>query len=72
MVRHPTSHERRSGQPWDASYRDGPAPWDIGQPQPAITRLASKAVLRGRCSMRAAGRVRTPFTSPPGIVSAGR
>jgi SAM-dependent methyltransferase len=27
--------------PWDASYRDGPAPWDIGRPQPAIVRLAS-------------------------------
>ena len=39
--RHPTSHERRAGLPWDASYRDGPAPWDIGQPQPAVVRLAS-------------------------------
>jgi SAM-dependent methyltransferase len=39
--RQPTSHERLSGLPWDASYRDGPAPWDIGQPQPAIVRLAS-------------------------------
>jgi SAM-dependent methyltransferase len=39
--RHPTSHERRSGLPWDASYRgEQPAPWDIGQPQPAIVRLA--------------------------------
>lgn len=26
--------------PWDASYQNGPAPWDIGQPQPAIVRLA--------------------------------
>jgi 2-polyprenyl-3-methyl-5-hydroxy-6-metoxy-1,4-benzoquinol methylase len=47
MVRHPTSHERRSGQPWDASYRDGPPPWEIGQPQPAITRLASKGGFTG-------------------------
>jgi SAM-dependent methyltransferase len=39
--RRPTSHEQLSGQPWDTSYRDGPAPWDIGQPQPAIARLAS-------------------------------
>ena len=30
-----------TGRPWDASYRDGPAPWDIGRPQPAIARLAS-------------------------------
>jgi SAM-dependent methyltransferase len=28
-----------SGQPWDASYQDGPAPWDIGVPQPAIERV---------------------------------
>lgn len=39
--RHPTSHERMTGQPWDASYRDGPARWDIGKPQPAIVRMAS-------------------------------
>jgi SAM-dependent methyltransferase len=39
--RPPTSHERRSGRPWDASYYDGPAPWDIGRPQPAVARLAS-------------------------------
>jgi SAM-dependent methyltransferase len=30
-----------TGLPWDASYRDGPAPWDIGRPQPAIARVAS-------------------------------
>src|SRR4029450_12610117 len=52
--RHPTSHERLTGRPWDASYHDGPAPWDIGQkpapigrgdcaqPQPAIVRVASE------------------------------
>lgn len=45
--RRPTSHERMTGQPWDASYRDGPAPWDIGRPQPAIVRLASKGVFAG-------------------------
>jgi SAM-dependent methyltransferase len=39
--RHPTSHERMAGRPWDASYRNGPAPWDIGGPQPVIVRLAS-------------------------------
>ena len=37
--RHPTSHERLTGLPWDASYHDGPAP--VCQPQPAIVRLAS-------------------------------
>ena len=39
--RQPTSHERLLGQPSDASYRDGPAPWDVGRPQPAVARLAS-------------------------------
>jgi len=45
--RHPTSHERISGRPWDASYHDGPAPWDIGQPQPAVVRLASEGGFTG-------------------------
>jgi SAM-dependent methyltransferase len=45
--RRPTSHERMSGQPWDASYHDGPPPWDIGQPQPAIVRLASAGGFAG-------------------------
>ena len=45
--RHPTSHERLTGLPWDAWYRDGPAPWDIGQPQPAIMRLASEGGFAG-------------------------
>jgi|SRR5271163_588626 len=45
--RRPTNHERMYGQPWDASYRDGPAPWDIGRPQPAIARLASEGGFAG-------------------------
>ena len=45
--RPPTSHEQRSGRPWDASYHDGPAPWDIGQPQPAVVRLASAGGFTG-------------------------
>jgi SAM-dependent methyltransferase len=45
--RRPTSHERRAGQPWDASYLDGPAPWDIGRPQPAILRLAGEGAFAG-------------------------
>ncbi len=36
-----------TGLPWDASYRDGPAPWDIGHPQPAIVRLASAGGFAG-------------------------
>src|SRR6202158_380979 len=45
--RHPTSHERLTGLPWDASYHDGPAPWDIGQPQVAIVRVASEGGFTG-------------------------
>jgi SAM-dependent methyltransferase len=45
--RQPTSHERMAGQPWDASYHQGPAPWDIGRPQPAIVRLASQGGFAG-------------------------
>jgi ubiquinone/menaquinone biosynthesis C-methylase UbiE len=37
-----------AGRPWDASYHDGPAPWDIGQPQPAIVRLAAECGFSGR------------------------
>jgi SAM-dependent methyltransferase len=46
-ARPPTSHERRAGEPWDASYRDGPAPWDTGRPQPAVRRLASEGAFAG-------------------------
>jgi ubiquinone/menaquinone biosynthesis C-methylase UbiE len=36
-----------SGLPWDASYHDGTAPWDIGRPQPAIVRLAAEGGIAG-------------------------
>ncbi len=36
-----------TGLPWDASYHDGPPPWDTGRPQPAIVRLASAGGLAG-------------------------
>jgi ubiquinone/menaquinone biosynthesis C-methylase UbiE len=45
--RNPTSHERMTGLPWDASYYDGPAPWDIGHPQSAIVRVASEGGFTG-------------------------
>jgi SAM-dependent methyltransferase len=45
--RPPTSHERMTGLPWDASYHDGPAPWDVGQPQPAVVRVAAAGGLAG-------------------------
>jgi SAM-dependent methyltransferase len=45
--RPPTSHERLAGKPWDASYLDGAPPWDIGQPQPAIVRLARQGAFAG-------------------------
>jgi SAM-dependent methyltransferase len=43
-----------TGLPWDASYQDGPAPWDLGHAQPAIVRVAaaggfSGAVLDAGC-----------------------
>jgi SAM-dependent methyltransferase len=55
-ARQPTSHERLAGRPWDASYSDGPAPWDIGKPQPAVERLAAEggftgAVLDAGCGL---------------------
>jgi len=45
--RQPTSHERQAGRPWDASYIDGPPPWDIGRPQPAVERLARQGAFAG-------------------------
>jgi SAM-dependent methyltransferase len=45
--RQPTSHERMTGLPWDASYRDGAPPWDIGHPQPAVVRVASDGGFAG-------------------------
>ena len=36
-----------SGRPWDASYQDGPAPWDIGWPQPVVMRLAAEGGFAG-------------------------
>jgi SAM-dependent methyltransferase len=36
-----------AGRPWDASYHDGPAPWDIGRPQSAVVRLASAGGFAG-------------------------
>ena len=43
-----------SGRPWDTSYQDGPAPWDTGQPQPVVVRVAAEggfvgAVLDAGC-----------------------
>ncbi|WUJ69279.1 class I SAM-dependent methyltransferase [Kribbella soli] len=46
-TRQPTSHERMSGRPWDASYQDGPAPWEFGGPQPAVVQLVSEGAFRG-------------------------
>lgn len=36
-----------TGRPWDASYHDGPAPWDIGEPQPTVVRLAAAGGFTG-------------------------
>jgi SAM-dependent methyltransferase len=40
-------HQLHAGRPWDESYRDGPAPWDLGEPQPAISRLAAEGAFTG-------------------------
>jgi SAM-dependent methyltransferase len=45
--RKPTIHEQRAGRPWDASYLDATPPWDIGQPQPAVVRLAGEGAFAG-------------------------
>ena len=45
--RQPTSHERLTGESWDASYRHGPAPWDVGGPQPAVLRMAAEGGFAG-------------------------
>ncbi|WP_336082472.1 class I SAM-dependent methyltransferase [Nocardia sp. SSK8] len=42
-----TSHERASGRPWSASYLPGPAPWDIGAPQPAVAELIAAGAFTG-------------------------
>lgn len=42
-----TRHEREAGRPWDASYHDGRAPWDIGAPQPAVVRLVTAGMFVG-------------------------
>jgi SAM-dependent methyltransferase len=36
-----------AGQPWDASYQDGRAPWDVGHPQPVVVRLAAAGGFAG-------------------------
>jgi ubiquinone/menaquinone biosynthesis C-methylase UbiE len=36
-----------TGLPWDTSYQDGPAPWDIGRPQPVVVRLAAAGGFAG-------------------------
>jgi SAM-dependent methyltransferase len=46
--REPTSHERRFDQPWDTSYSEGPAPWDLGRPQPAVVRLSASGAFAGK------------------------
>ncbi|NUP82816.1 MAG: class I SAM-dependent methyltransferase [Nonomuraea sp.] len=36
-----------TGLPWDASYHDGPAPWDVERPQPAVVRVAAQGGFAG-------------------------
>jgi len=34
-------------RPWDDSYRDGPAPWEIGRPQPSLATLIESGAFTG-------------------------
>jgi SAM-dependent methyltransferase len=36
-----------AGRPWDASYQDGRAPWDVGHPQLVVVRLAAAGGFAG-------------------------
>jgi SAM-dependent methyltransferase len=36
-----------TGRPWDASYHGEPAPWDVGEPQPAVARLVAAGGFAG-------------------------
>jgi SAM-dependent methyltransferase len=36
-----------TGVPWDASYADGPAPWEFGGAQPAVVKLAAGGGFEG-------------------------
>lgn len=36
-----------TGLPWDASYHNGPAPWDVGGPQPTVVRVAAAGGFTG-------------------------
>lgn len=42
-----SSHKRRSGRAWEVSYLEGPAPWDVGYPQPAVVRVAAAGGFAG-------------------------
>ena len=61
--REPTHEALRMGEPWDRRYHDGPAPWDIERPQPAVVREHPKVASRGPCWMRAVEVARTRSTS---------
>ena len=65
--RHPTSHERLTGLHWDASYHEGPAPWDIGRPQPAIVRLASEGGFAGPVLDAGCGTGENAFVASLGV-----
>jgi 2-polyprenyl-3-methyl-5-hydroxy-6-metoxy-1,4-benzoquinol methylase len=42
------ARQPREPHDFDASYKGGTPPWDIGRPQPAFLRLAESGALRGR------------------------
>ncbi|WP_018180861.1 class I SAM-dependent methyltransferase [Jongsikchunia kroppenstedtii] len=46
-TRRPTGGEQAVHPPWDDSYRHGPAPWEIGAPQPSLAPLIESGAFVG-------------------------
>jgi cyclopropane fatty-acyl-phospholipid synthase-like methyltransferase len=44
MQRQPPPNARAAS--WDSAYRNAPAPWDIGRPQPVFVRLAEAGLIQ--------------------------
>ena len=68
--RRPATNGGRGGP--GAVFHDGPAPWCVGQPEPAVVRLPAEGAFAGRCPTPAAGQVTTPCTAPRSRLGPGR
>jgi len=70
--RQPTSHERLTGLPWDASYHDGPALGILASRSAISSVWTTKADCRSGARLRAAGPGRSSSRPPrAGIVVLG-